>query len=320
MRLPLSPSPGPRAVARAPALVLALALPLTLLACSHGTYDTDSAAIEPYLLDADSAAEVTFDQGGLESALAAAVSAARNTNGQPAITAYTTALQSQTADCPNWFTDTSGLDYWYDTCTTDAGASFSGLGYAIDYDGYSDGTTIWTGPAIYAAATIGTPEGETFIGSGSAYALVGDASTADTVVTIWYSVVSGSFEWDGHGAEGTWLTGETPTLSTWLTDYGGLHAAYFEGSVSIDAGTGYDLAVFDAATISDAGAGWVCPGEMDGTLSVHSVEGVWYEVLFTGSDPSGACDQCGDVWHDGVGLGSACVDASPWLEWDGSPW
>ncbi|MSP56499.1 MAG: hypothetical protein EXR69_12990, partial [Myxococcales bacterium] len=292
---------------------LPFALPVALLACSHGTYDTDSAAVEPYLLDLDTAVDAMFDQKNLESALAAAVSAARVINGLPAITAYTTALESQTADCPSRYTDANGLEYWYDTCTTEAGASFSGLGYAMDYDAYSDGTYIWTGPAFYAAATIDTAQGETFTGSGSAYALVGDASTADTVVTIWYSVLAGSFAWNGPDASGTWLTGDTPTLSSWLTDYGGLHAGYFEGSVPIDAETGYDLAVFDAASLSDAAAGWACPGELDGGVSVHSVEGVWYDVMYTGTDPNGGCDQCGDVWQDGVGLGQACLDASAWL-------
>lgn len=295
-----------------------------LVACSHGTIDSSQnvpvTEDEPYLLDDGSGDDVTLDAASLEAALAAAIGSARETTGGPALDAYAAAVVDATADCPAWYTDATGIPYWYDTCTTSGGASFSGYGYYLDYDGYDDGTQVWTGPAMYAAATVVTADGHTFKGSGSAYALVGQALDGETPYTVYYSVISGSFDWDGASSDGTWLSNEgTPALSAWVTDYGDAHGAYFNGSVPLDASSGYDAAVFDEATIANAAAGWACPGEIAGAVSVHSIDGAWYEVLFEGDDAS-TCDQCGAVWMDGVQLGQACAAANDWVDWDVSPW
>ncbi len=302
---------------------MAVTLPLLLLlapGCSHGTYDTDSAVAIPYLLNDDSGTAVTYDEASMDSALSLAVASARAITAQPAIAAYDAAMVDQTTDCPAWYADATGLPYWYDNCVTAAGASFAGYGEEVNYDGYDDGTDVWTGPATYMAATIATADGHTFKGSGSAYALVGQQTVDTTAVTIYYSVLTGSYAWDGDSAAGTWLDGPTPSLTAWLEDYGGIHAAYFSGSVPLDAATGYDLAVFDKASLSAPEAGWVCPGEIDGTVSLHTTDGVWYQALFTGNQADTTCDQCGDVWNDGVPLGRACVDATGWVTWDVAPW
>jgi len=304
---------------------LGLALALILAGCSHGTVDSSgNIAVdpdEPYLLDEGTADTADVDITGLEASLAGAIASARRYNGDPAISGYALAMAEATSDCPEWYADSSGLPYWYDTCTTDAGASFSGYGYYIDYEGYSDGTYTWTGPAVYAAATIVTAAGDTFTGSGSAYSLVGDAESNGVAYTVYYSVVSGAFAWDGAGSGGTWVSeGGEPALGAWLTDYSGVHGAYFDGSVPVDPETGYDAAVFEEASISDPEAGWACPGEIAGTLSLHAVDGPWFEVLYTG-DSAEDCDQCGRVWTAGVEIGEACVDGSAWVDWESSaPW
>lgn len=309
-----------------PHLVLVpMGLSMLVIGCSHGTIDSSGNIPvnpdEPYLLDEDTADSTDVDIDALEASLAGAIASARRYNGSPAIAGYAAAMAEATSDCPEWYADSSGLPYWYDTCTTSAGASFSGYGYYIDYDGYSDGTYTWTGPAVYAAATIVTAAGDTFTGSGSAYSLVGDAESNGTAYTVYYSVVSGAFTWDGAGSDGTWVSEDgEPALGAWLTDYSGIHGAYFDGSVPVDPATGYDAAVFEEASISDPEAGWACPGEIAGTLSLHAVDGLWFEVLFTGDSAEG-CDQCGRVWTEGVEVGEACADGSAWVDWESSaPW
>ncbi len=295
---------------------------LLALACTPAPDDSATPTVEaPYLLDDGSAEEVSFDQAAIEDAITEAIQGARNHTADPAIDAYALTLANATEDCPRWYQDSTGLDYWYDTCETDDGAGFSGYGYYLDYAGYSDGTYVWDGPAIYAVSTNTTPDGDAFTGSGSALSLVGTGSDGDVTYTIYYTIVSGDFTWDGPGADGTWLEGDTPFLAGWVTDYGGIHAAYFDGSLPLAEGGAFDIAVLREATISAPEAGWVCPGEMAGSVSVHTAEGVWYEVLFDGdSSDSATCDQCGDVWHEGVSLGQACADASAWLDWDQTPW
>jgi hypothetical protein len=273
----------------------------------------------PYLLDDSNGAPVTVDTPAVEAALAAAIAAARSTNAQPALNSYATAAAGASADCPSRYTDGNGLPYWNDACTTDGGTTFSGYGYAIDYlntdngDGY-----LWTGSGLYTAATVTTPDALTFTGSGSAYALRGIAGDG---TIVYYSVVSGQFTWDGAEAEGTWLTGSSPNMTMWLTENSGTHGAYFTGSVPISA-PGFDVAVLEETSVASANAGWPCPGEIAGSVSVHSVEGVWYQVVFDGgwTQDAATCDQCGTVWVDGVPQAEACVDASAWVDWDGSPW
>jgi len=299
-------------------------LPLLAVSCKPDQNPvTDSATREPqqapYLLDDSDGAPVAVDRPAVEAALAAAVSAARGTNAQPALNSYASAVSGASAACPSRYTDSNGLPYWNDACTTEGGTSFSGYGYAIDYvntdngDGY-----LWTGSGLYTAATVTTPESLTFTGSGSAYALRGVASDG---TIVYYSVVNGQFTWDGAEAAGTWLTGTSPGMTMWLSENAETHGAYFNGSVPITA-PGFDVAVLEETSIASANAGWPCPGEVSGSVSVHSVAGVWYEVVFDGgwTQDATTCDQCGTVWVDGVAQAEACVDASAWVDWEGSPW
>lgn len=293
---------------------------IALAACHAPVPSDDSAAppeAAPYLLDTGAGADGPIDVAGIEAALAETVGVARSLNGAPAATAYAAAMESASADCPSWYTDGNGLPYWYDACTTDAGASFSGYGYGIRYDDTDSGDGYrWTGAAIYTAATITTPDGASFTGSGSATALVG--LTADGGI-VYYSVVGGTFS--TGSPTGTWLDGATPNLSMWLSDSSGWHGVYLSGSVPL-AGAGYDIAVLDDVSIAAAETGWPCPGEVAGSIAVHGADGAWYEVLFDGGweqDPA-TCDQCGSVWVDGVARGTACMDASSWAVWDSSPW
>lgn len=280
--------------------------------------DSPAASVDaPYLLDTGAGQAEPIDEAGLEAALAEVVATARGLNGAPAVTAYATAMGAASDDCPSWYTDGSGLPYWYDACTTADGATFSGYGYGVRYDDTDTGDGYrWTGAAVYTAATITGADGATFTGSGSATALVG--LTADGGL-VYYSVVGGDFT--SSATTGTWLDGATPNLSMWLSDSAGYHGVYLSGSVPLT-GADYDLAVLDAVSIAGANTGWPCPGEPAGSVSVHGADGTWYEVLFDGGweqDPA-TCDSCGSVWVDGVPRGTACVDASAWADWDSSPW
>ena len=124
----------------------------------------------PYIYEDTGGEALSFDQAEVEATLNLALSEALEWHADPAVAAYETAMEGASDDCPNYYSDGANT-YWYDYCTSDKGASFSGYAFYYAYDDYSDGTYVYNGDEVYAEAVIDTPEGDAFEAGGYAYAL-----------------------------------------------------------------------------------------------------------------------------------------------------
>lgn len=282
----------------------------------------------PYIYDdVDSGSSAEFDQSAIEAAMSDAVSSALALNASPALRSYEAAMAGASDDCPDYYTDGTNV-YWYDYCTSTAGASFSGYSFYYAYDAYYDGYMTYYGEALYAEASIETVDGQTFTGGGSATLLEGPT---DDGGYVYYSDLAGDFSWDGEEAEGTWMEdGVGAELNLWIASYAEYDYtyAYVSGGIT-GLGEGDSTVSFTEVQIAAGPQGWwVCPEEPSGTISVRGEDGSWFDVVFdvtyaedgeTLVIADGACDGCGTVWHRGEEVGSACADLSP-LVASGSPW
>jgi len=299
-----------------------------LAACGgqpQGGSDSDQEQTEPvpYIYDDLGEDETPYDQAEVEATLDLALAEVLDWHADPAVAAYEAAMEGATEDCPNYYSD-GGNEYWYDYCTSDKGASFSGYAFYYAYDDYSDGTYVYNGDEVYAEAVIDTPEGDAFEAGGYAYALLLDDGNG---ANIWYSALGGAFSWTGGGIEGTWMeAGVRAETALWISTYPayGANYAYVSGGAT-NLGGDYDTVSFTDLTYGNAVGGWPCDGEPGGTMSVRAADGSWFDVVFdvdpdTWTIPDGTCDGCGEVWHRGEVVGEACVDPTPLVDWEGAPW
>lgn len=273
-----------------------------------------------------------FSATEVEGAIAGAVALAFELNASPVIDSYDHAMDGQGAVCPSYYAAEDGSLYWYDYCTAETGASFNGYGFSYVYDDYYDpasGAT-YNGRAVYSAATIDAHDGYSFSGAGSATWLDVTSGTGADELRYFYSLVAGSFAWDGPEAAGTWLeTGEVQPdveMTSYLLPYYDVRVTLVDGGVS-GLGGEIDTVVFDYVAMWDAlltTSG--CDIEPSGTISVRTPEGDWYDVLFDGPvdentyvDPAD-CDGCGQAWFRGEEVGEVCADFSALLNWGDQPW
>lgn len=297
---------------------------LWLLACR------DEPVPEPTYIDpADEIALPDVSTEDMQDALDAAIVALHGLDAGPVLDAYAAAMSYADDDCPTWYSNAEG-DYWYDSCDSDDGAHFDGYLGTATYDGTDTGDgTAWTGFTISGVATVETEDGRRFVANGAAGRLSAEADG----LYQYYTVVDGSFSWDGEEANGSWLDeGPVPafTLYAWDAPSTGARAMVLQGSVS-----GFDgqasTVVFDGVVIANALAGFPCEIEPSGTLSFRDPEGRWYDLLWDlpydtetstlGEMDEADCDGCASTWTNGEYLGETCLDWSGLMAWDGdTPW
>lgn len=276
----------------------------------------------PYVYDAEDPPAPELALADIEAAVDAAVPLLPALSANPVFPAYAQAIAGADAGCPSYY-ESDGNRYWYDQCTSDAGASFSGYSFYVNYDGYDDGSGVpYDGDAVYGVAEVQTADGYTFVAGGSAVSLVQNAET----YTVYYSSVHGGFSWDGPGAEGTWLEeGVAPDLDMYA--YATEPGNFFLVNGGIARVGGLDAVVFDTLVIFADGLGSACGSEPGGAMSVRDNDGNWYDVVFDGppsfeeneADPE-LCDGCGTAYFQGEAIGPVCADFTRLLDFEGAPW
>lgn len=234
-------------------------------------------------------------------------------------------------NCPYYdedYYETYETTYWGDTCTTAAGAAFDGYGYSYEFDDYVSGD--YTYPEyryFYGTARMTDLDGNTWEGSGySSYYQYRYQFDPESVHSNWSSY--GSFDRTGSFDEENWVdNGFSYEIYRYLSYYGAYPGAVLTLDASISgldtiAGT---LNIDDFWMYSET-LGSPCPEEPYGTISVRSDEGDWFDATFDGPPYWGganfpeACDGCGDLYFQGVEMGTVCPDFSLLSGWEVVPW
>lgn len=309
--------------------MLALSLLLGCPSPADTAEDTGkSVEAVPYIYEEDDPAEPSLSADEVSVLLDEALAKVWLVNAQPLFPAYHAAMDAAEDGCPNYY-DYEGSEYWYDDCSSDAGAAFSGYAFDVVYVDYPYGDAVLNGEALYGVGSVTTPEGDTlaFGGSATFYTVTPNLPEDDPDYYInGNNQVQGGFSYDGDVGEGTWLAnGEAPdlvTVSYYLPPYDGRYA-YVDGAVSAADGTPI---VFDGLYLYSDNLVPECPNEPYGGMSVRDADGEWYDVIFHGPAEYGdavdeaLCDGCGDVYFHGQQIGSACGDFATLNDWEGTPW
>lgn len=293
-------------------------LPMALWACKdEPAASTETVALDPAFDDDPSEYAYTPEDGTVEpislDALAAGLDdALRVTLGftaDPVMSAYDGLMAQADSGCPAYYSY-DGNSFWYDSCTSDEGATYDGYGFYYAYEDYYDGTYTWNGATFTGLARIEDADGHVFEAGGSAGTIVADYEGWQVV----YTTVYGGFSWDGDEATDTWLeTDGDPDLYMYgarHTETGGWYA-YVEGGASGVSDT-LSAVTLNGVLFGDAAGGVTCEIEPIGDLSARDLNGTWYEIDFDAvqSRDNAACDGCGEVTVEGQVLGEVCVDLS----------
>lgn len=300
---------------------------LLALACTEPEPADDGVEPVPYIYDAeDDDTAPLLTTADVEARIADALGLVWEVDANPIFPAYHAAMAAADSGCPNYY-DYEGSEYWYDDCTSDAGASFSGYAFNLVYADTPYDTYFLNGEALYGVGTA-TIDGATlsFGGSAAFYTATPDLPEDDAsyyVSTV--NQVQGGFAYDGSEADGTWLEeGEAPDLygyTYYAPSYEGRYA-YVDGAVLVDD----TPVVFDTVYMYSENLAPDCPNEPFGGMSVRDENGEWYDVVLHGPEEYGAqvdaslCDSCGDVYFHGELLGSACADFAALTDWEQAPW
>lgn len=246
----------------------------------------------------------------------AAIALAASIEPDPVLAAYRDLAGGADPGCPAIYSD-GDVDYWLDSCTSDAGTIFDGFGVDdtvfVD-DGYSQYTVEATG------GTARIEQGETWLEIDGFVQRID--SSADGVTTS-SLVLTGRFDTNHPAASGSWLQdGLHPNLTTTTYDIGEIRAAFFIVGALNGLSGSYSAVAFDTCGIVDDSLGYGgCGEEPSGVLSMRQSDGGWVDIVF---DPVGdeegividdmsLCDGCGTAWDGEEPLGTVCLDFSPWL-------
>ena len=243
---------------------------------------------------------------------------------------YVQALDDVDSDCPYFYDEyyeLYGYDYWYDTCTTDGGASFSGNGRHYGYDRYVDGYYDYQfRNYYYGSAKIVTEDGHTLTAAGYSYNY--DYTYTYNGYRYFYSQIYGDFRWDGPGAEGTWIERDLSMVTYLYANVSPAAGVYVSLDSSLSGLDGdVNSVVFDGVIMYDEVRGSPGPTEPGGTISLRDAAGDWYDVEFHGPTAGSTstfppdCDGCGTAYWKGEYVGEVCPDFSAMLDWGtGEPW
>jgi hypothetical protein len=240
----------------------------------------------------------------------------------PVHAAYTRAMGESNGICPYEYVTPDG-NYWFDSCSTESGASYDGYVFAYEAvgepDPYGSGmlTDYWS---AFGGAVVTDSAGNVLELSGAITEYHSYGDSGGIWVDAWYVDLSGTFRWDGPEARGTWLEdGYDPDLSWQRTAAAELGAGgvYLTGGYSGLPG-GWAVA-FDENQVGHELLGYPCTEEPTGTVSVRAPDGAWYDVRFDGwlygeEGSPAACDGCGRAFLAGDELGRVCVSVDTLLE------
>jgi hypothetical protein len=305
----------------------------TALGC-HGSdpsgADDSYTADEPLPYDPDlddDIAEPSLD--GLADAISQAAPVAYAFHADPVVDAYDAILSSGDDYCPQLYEKDGGA-VWYSGCSSTNGTSYSGYGYQYEFVDFDSDGVIYNGAQVFGQMTLTDAKGRIFHGDGQAMSMVGLSDKGEG--HVFYSGITGAFQWTGAGTESWLLDGDSAGITVYAVDYPNYGVRYVQlvGSVQVEEPTGIFAVSFDndiGTLIESDGLGGKCSLEPGGVLSVRDPNAIWYEVAFDGPTSDGStlgdperCDGCGDVTVEGEILGSICPDFSTWTSWETSPW
>ena len=308
-----------------------LLLPLLLLACSGGGLVIDPGPEEPapYIDPAVSQAVPALDATAVQIALDEVFAVIWDFQAQPVLDAYDRVNAHADTDCPRIYpdydSDFGDAWYWFEACTSEAGADYSGFVYGVDFDGLASDGLVFSGGGMFAAGEVTDPQGRRWEGNGTVYSY----TAADVAETYHLSalVMAGTWSWDGDDGQSWMSTGLEPDFTASASWFSALGA----GAVGFDGGLfglsgAMDTVVMDGVVLYDEALAPSCSLEPSGTISVRDVAGNWFDVVYDGpealEDPVNAdwCDGCGGAWYRGDPVGEICLDFSALLDWEVTPW
>ncbi len=306
-------------------------LPLTILACSGGAVldDTVDDTPAPYIDPDTEVTPPTLDAGEVQAVIDETFASLWDFQPQPVLDAYEAADADSDGDCPivypDYDVDYGDAWYWFETCTSDAGAHYTGFVYAVSFSDWEQDGVIYDGGGMAAAGEVTDAAGRVWEGSGTVYGYEGASTDGSTFINA--LIMDGTWSWDGDDG-GSWMsTGIEPGFTGytwWSADLGG-------GAVVMDGGLfglegPLDTVVMDGMTLYDEVFAPSCALEPSGTISVRDTEGRWFDVTFDGGDDLEDvvtpewCDGCGGAWFEGTYVGEVCLDFSTLLDWEERPW
>jgi hypothetical protein len=311
-----------------------LPVALLLVACTEPSEPEGSDAPgdppSPYIVPEGDPPEPTATLAEVGAALQEALDLAFTVHGGPVHESYDKAMEGASGSCPYVYTTADG-SYWYDNCVSDAGTAFDGYVFSLDADEVYDPTYGFTYSFWYAfgGATVVDANGHTLeVGGGAVTQKVSDQVDGVNLAE-YYSMLEGTFAWDGTEADGTWLESEIdPDLELYAyaaTDFG-------VSFVQLSGGFGGVLdgwaVAFDTNGVGAELLGFPCEEELSGTIGVRAPDGTWTDVQFDGVVDAEAldtfdealCDGCGEAFFQGEALGEVCVDVSTLLAAGVAPW
>ena len=175
---------------------------LLLVACGgQATLEEGRAdAPAPYVVAEQQPPEASAGVAEVQAALQRVVDRVMSVNARPVEAAYGAAMSDQGGGCPNYYDSPDG-SYWFDQCTSDTGADYSGYVFAYGayqvIDPYSGlPMDYWQ---AYGGATVDTAGGDRFELAGTAVW----TSVLSPEGDAYQSLVQGTFAWDGAGAADT---------------------------------------------------------------------------------------------------------------------
>jgi len=288
-----------------------------------------------YLLDEPEEEGPVLSLGELEQGIAEALAASFTLDPEVFHDLYGELVNeaSMDDDCPylyDYYYESYGRVYWYDSCTSDNGTTYAGYGIHSqerDYVDASSGYEYSHNAYFSGSAKVVSPSGSTLEAAGysSTYAFYYPSYDR----TYSYASIVGTFRWDGTGADASWLGQDLAVdLYTYAIDYqsyeDGVYT-YLNGSLSGFTGT-VNAVWFDQVLLQSEDVGSDCGAEPGGLISVRDEAGDWYDVVFDGATYSGGfafgpdCDGCGEAWFHGAPLGEVCPDFTALQGWEGRPW
>ena len=144
----------------------------------------------PYLLD-DETEAIGIDIPALESEIHDIFAKLFSFKPQNILDAYQEIMQGATSDCPRWFVNEDGTEYWFDYCTTAEGYSFDGYGTHLqDFATIDEQGTDWTGHNFWGLGTVRAPDGRTVKTTGGIFTRLGTNPNGTT--TYQASITEGS--------------------------------------------------------------------------------------------------------------------------------
>ena len=206
----------------------------------------------------------------------------------------------------------NGMDLWRESCTTEDGHQF--LGWSLNFRGQNIPTDCCILDDFYwlsGQAQIINADGTLLQNFGDILHQQGQDNDGNPVIQ---GFTYGDFYWDDPQAENSWLLSELSMeyyyTFTQKDDFETIDIqAWISGFDPI-----YTAAIFDSIVFNTK----ECAQEpLEGELWVRDSPGLWYQVLYDGSDN---CDGCGSVFHGEIELGQTCTNFDVWFDWDEYPW